>query len=157
MAHNISIRNLIRSIVAMLAGIVVAILTFTLIEQLGHSIFPPPATINWNDSNAVKAFMDNQPVGSYLLVLAGWIIGSFAAAIITQKISQQSAYILPAVLSALLLASAALNFFMLPRPVWFVVAGLIVFAPSVFAGWTLSERGQGRSTGAEDGLVNMNA
>ncbi|MFY7999154.1 MAG: hypothetical protein ACOVSW_11210 [Candidatus Kapaibacteriota bacterium] len=129
-----------RKILSVLAGLIAAMATFFIVEQLGHSIYPAPAGLNFEDAAAVKAFMDNRPIGAYLLVLGGWLLGTLEAGFIAQKISRETANTIPFILGGILTASAALNFFLLPHPVWFVVVGLIVFVPMALVGWKLSQR-----------------
>lgn len=129
-----------RNILAVLVGLVAAMATFFLAEQIGHSIFPMPTGLNMEDKAALKTFMESLPIGAYLLVFGGWLFGSLEAGFIAQKISQQQNNLLPIIIGSILTASGALNFYLIPHPMWFVIAGLVVFIPSVVVGWNLALR-----------------
>lgn len=131
---------MVRTILAVLAGFVAASATFLLVETWGHSLFPIPQNLDINDKEALKAFMNSQPVSAYLLVWGGWLLGSLEAGAIAQFIAKARNYTVPAIIGALLTAAAIFNFVMLPQAIWFIVLGLITFVPAVFAGWKFAQR-----------------
>lgn len=135
---------MVRNIGSVIAGSIVASLIFLLVEQLGHIFYPGAMSVNWNDAAAVKVFMDNQPIGAFMVVLGGWAVGSFVGGILMQKISKQTALTLPIILSLVLMATAVWNFIMLPHPLWFMIVGLMIFAPSVLGGWKIVAAQDGR-------------
>ena len=68
---------LLRTTLALLAGVVVTFFTISAVEQLGHILYRAPAGLDWQDSSAVSAYLKQLPVGALLLVLAGWLLGVF--------------------------------------------------------------------------------
>lgn len=131
-----------RRILAVFAGLIAAMATFLIIEQIGSVVYPPPTGLNFEDKAAMKLFMESRPLGAYIIVIAGWLLGSLEAGFICHRISKHEGTLLPAILGGLLTASAVVNFYLLPHPAWFVVVGIVMFVPAVFMGWTLSRQMQ---------------
>ncbi len=129
-----------RTVLAVIAGFIAASATFLLVESLGHQLFPFPADLELTNKEAMKAYMDSQPIAAYLLVWGGWLLGSLEAGAIAQFIAKARTNTVPAIIGGLLTAAAIVNFVMLPHAIWFIVLGLVTFIPAVFAGWKFAQR-----------------
>jgi len=119
-----------RNILSVVVGLVTAIITFLIAETINGNLHPAPTTLDYKDTIAVKAFYENQPLSLWLLVLAGWIIGSLLCGFLIKLISKSKNKKLPIIAGSILTLSAVANFFSLPHPTWFIVVGLLVFIPS---------------------------
>lgn len=128
---------MIRNILSVIVGLAAAIITFLVAESINGAMHPIPSTLDFQDSAAVKDFYSNQPLSLWLLVLVGWIVGSFICGLLIRLISRSSDKRLPMIAGIVLTLSAVTNFYMLPHPTWFIVVGLLVFIPCVFAGHQL--------------------
>ncbi|MCH5684341.1 hypothetical protein LWM68_08715 [Niabella sp. W65] len=126
-----------RNILSVIAGLATAIITFLIIETISASLHRVPANFDFRDSIAVKTFYQNQPISLWLLVLAGWIVGSFLCGFLIKWISNNDNKKLPIIAGCILMLSAIANFFSLPHPSWFIIVGLIVFIPSTLLGYKL--------------------
>ncbi|MBK8414368.1 MAG: hypothetical protein IPL22_07545 [Bacteroidetes bacterium] len=118
---------MIRNILSAITGLAAAIVTFLIVESINGAIHPIPPTLDFQDNTAVKTFYNNQPFSMWLLVLAGWITGSFLCGLLIRLISGSSDKKLPFIAGIILTLSAVTNFYLLPHPTWFIVAGLLVF------------------------------
>lgn len=128
-----------RNIISVVVGLAVAIITFLIAETSTASLHPAPTNLDYKDSIAVKAFYENQPLSMWLLVLAGWVIGSLLCGLLIKIISKNENKKLPIIAGIILTLSAVANFFSLPHPTWFIVVGLIVFIPSTLLGHNLKK------------------
>jgi hypothetical protein len=126
-----------RNILSVIVGLATAIITFLIVENINGNLHPTPATLDYNDPIAVKAFYENQPLSLSLLVLAGWVIGSLLCGYLIKLISKSDNKKLPIIAGCILTLSAVANFFSLPHPTWFIVVGLLVFIPSTLLGHNL--------------------
>jgi hypothetical protein len=131
---------MVRKILAVLAGVVAAMVVILLMETIGHQLYPTATTVDWKNTVAVRAYMDAMPLWSYLWIWLGWVVGSAVAGFVAYKIVQAHGIVLPLVIGGLLTASAVMNFVSIPHPVWFVVLGVLTFVPFVFTGWQASMR-----------------
>jgi len=126
-----------RNIISVVIGLATAIITFIIAETINASLHPAPTNLDYKDSIAVNAFYENQPLSMWLLVLAGWIIGSLLCGLLIKIITKNDNRKLPIIAGIILTLSAVANFFSLPHPTWFIVIGLIVFIPSTLFGHKL--------------------
>lgn len=126
-----------RNIVSTVVGLVAAIVIFMAAETANVRLHPVPGSLNFNDTAAVKAFYQQQPVSLWLLVLAGWAVGSCVCGFLIKIISRTNKR-QPAVIAATVLTlSAITNFYSLPHPLWMMIVGTIIFFPAVFLGHSL--------------------
>ena len=123
-----------RNILSVIVGLVVAVSTFLIVETINGTLHPAPTTLDFKDNVAVKTFYANQPLSLWLLVLAGWLIGSLLCGLLIKFISKSDTKRLPIIAGCILTLSAIVNFFSLPHPTWFIIVGLLVFIPTTMFG-----------------------
>ena len=116
--------QLMKTILAVVAGVVVGGAIVFVSEAVGHSLFPPPADINLANPEDVKRLMASLPAGAFAMVLLGWLLGSLAGALVALRIARRPAAAW-AVAVVFILATTA-NFFMIPHPAWMIAAGLLI-------------------------------
>lgn len=126
-----------RNILSVVVGLATAIITFLIAETINGNLHPAPTTLDYKNTIAVRAFYENQPISLWLLVLAGWVIGSLLCGFLIKLISKSDNKKLPIIAGCILTLSAVANFFSLPHPTWFIVVGLLVFIPSTLLGHKL--------------------
>ena len=71
--------KVLRSVLAVIAGFVAASAVMMLIETAnGRVLYPELGRLakGMTDREAVKALLANAPVGAFLVVLLGWLLGS---------------------------------------------------------------------------------
>jgi len=123
-----------RNIISVIVGLVSAIVVFVIAETINSSLHPAPQALDYKDSIAVRTFYENEPLSLWLLVLAGWMIGSVLCGFLIKLISKNENKKLPIIAGCILTLSAIANFFSLPHPTWFIIVGLIIFIPSTLFG-----------------------
>lgn len=129
-----------RNILAVVAGIITATLVFIGFEQLGQKIYPLPPGLDTTDHEVMSSYTKTLPDVAFIPVLAGWVIGSFVCGIVIGLIAKKSLRT-SAYLAGLFLTTAGIvDIFMLPHPLWFVVAGIIVFIPFTLLGVKVIKR-----------------
>ena len=128
-----------RNIISVVVGLVSAIVVFVIAETINSSLHPAPQTLDHNDTIAVQAFYENQPLTLWLLVLVGWIIGSVLCGFLIKLISKNDNEKLPIIAGIILTLSAIANFFSLPHPTWFIIISLFAFLPFVLIGYKISK------------------
>ena len=141
--------KLVRSIVAVIAGFVAAGAVMMLIESInGHVLYPElgKAAEGMTDKEAIRALMASAPVGAFLVVLLGWVLGSFLGGIVTARIAPHAPVAHALVLGGLLTLAGIANNLMIPPPGWFWIPTLLVFLPAAYAGARLAPSGSQATT-----------
>ncbi|HEV8582529.1 MAG TPA: hypothetical protein VGX68_25975 [Thermoanaerobaculia bacterium] len=129
---------ILRSVLAVLAGAVVAFVLIAVIELLSGKLYPLHADPGSPEEMA-KA-MARAPVGALLLVLLGWAVGTTAGAWTAACAAGRSPLIHGIVVGALLLCAAVANLLSFPHPIWFWIAAVALFLPCAYLGSALAER-----------------
>ena len=131
-----------RSLMAAFAGTLSAIIIIMFVEMLGHQAYPLPKGIDINDTVAMQKHIDNLPMTAFLIVLAGWGLGTFTGTWLAVRIAGKDNG-RPALLVGLILLIAGItNMIMLPHPGWFWFLGIAVFPlATVFGMRTAAQMG----------------
>ena len=64
---------LLRTTLALLAGVVVTFFTISAVEQLGHILYRPPVGLDLQDSSAVSAYLKQLPSRRFVTG-SGWLV-----------------------------------------------------------------------------------
>jgi hypothetical protein len=133
---------IVRGILAVVAGFVVACMVMMVVEAInGHVLYPElgKKAEGVTDREQIRAIFAAAPVGSLLVVLAGWALGSGLGGLVAMRIGR-SPHRHALIVGILVTAGAIANNLMLPPPAWFWVAGVLVPIPAAFAGARLAPR-----------------
>ena len=120
-----------KNIAAGLAGIVSAGVLVWLVEMVGHSVYPPPAGLDFADADAMGAYVATLPIGAFLFVGGAWFIATLGGTFIACKIGTAKPVIFASIVGGLMLIGTAFNLAMIPHPLWFSglgIAGILVAA-----------------------------
>jgi hypothetical protein len=122
----------LRYIGAVIAGLIVAFALVAGAEGIVHVLYPPPPGTNMEDFEQAKRFIATLPLPAYLLVLTGWLIGTFVATWLAAKIARNS--IAGYIVGALLLAAGIFNAIKIPQPVWFSIVSFVIYVGATIVG-----------------------
>ncbi|MHC9086583.1 hypothetical protein ACYX7E_16345 [Luteimonas sp. RIT-PG2_3] len=138
---------MLRTVLAILAGLLVAIVLMLAIEWLGMTLFPlPPGTSLQTEEDLVR-LMDTAPAAKLALVLLGWCIASVAGSWVAARIARQHRRVAALAVGALILCGVVLNVASLPHPMWMTVAGLALPLPLAWLGGRLAGAQSPRAAG----------
>lgn len=116
---------MIRKIAAVVIGAILAIVLIIVVERLSHALYPPPADIDLNDKEALKAYLGSVPVGALLFVAAAWMIGTFGGGMLATYIAQESAVTYCIIIGGLVLVGTVMNLISIHHPAWFVILSVV--------------------------------
>lgn len=132
---------LLRTTLALLAGVVVTFFTISAVEQLGHILYRPPVGLDLQDSSAVSAYLKQLPAGALLLVLAGWLLGIFTGLTASTLLAGRCRGRFALAIGSLVFLGAVSNFYVLPHPMWLMALSLILIPlVALVCWWALKKR-----------------
>ena len=129
---------MLRRIGGFFAGLIIAFVIVQIAEMGVHSMHPFPPGMNTKDFNEIKKFVATLPVSAFILVLTGWLVGTFAGTFTAARLSRTatSGY----VLTAVLFGAGVLNSIIIPQPMWFSIVSYIIYLVAGIAGTRLGAR-----------------
>jgi uncharacterized protein YacL len=131
-----------RSILAVVAGLVLGVVLIFAVESLGHFVYPPPSDLDMTNPEALKNLMANAPVGALLFVILAYVIGSFGGGWLAARLAQKSHVMHSLIVGGLLMAAGIMNMLMIPHPTWFWIISLVLYLPAAYAGALLGQKRQ---------------
>jgi len=121
-----------RKILAVVVALITAWAIFLIVEMVSTRFWNTPNNLEYMGRGEVASYFASLPPIAYAIVLFGYIIGAFFAGFIVTKMSRRESpgLALPILVGIILTLGAVANAMMLPgQPVWFILAGLVVFLP----------------------------
>lgn len=127
-----------RTLLALLAGLVVMVLTVFLVESAGHLMYPPPPGVDVTNPEALKTLIQSLPVAALAFVVVAWALGAFAGAFVACRIARQHRTALAVAIGAVMIALSAATMVMIPHPVWMIVLGVALPLPMAWLAMQLA-------------------
>ena len=122
---------MMRSTITVLVGILLGRLTTGLLGMVGHALYPPPADLALEGMDeAWRQFMAGAPTGMFLALLLAGAGGAFVGGLVAALLSERRRILHALAVGAIQTGFAAVQFQMVPHPLWFTVLGVTVLLPA---------------------------
>ncbi|PJJ97191.1 hypothetical protein CO641_09240 [Lysobacteraceae bacterium NML91-0213] len=131
---------MIRTLLAILAGLVVAIALMLAIEALAASLFPLPLDARIAGEEDLARLVAQAPPGKLALVLLGWCLAALTGGWVAARLSVARTGMAALAVGALIVGGVILNVMALPHPAWVIAGGLLLPVPLAWAGGLLARR-----------------
>lgn len=125
---------MLRTVLSVIAGVLVGFFVITLIEAASHFIFPPPEGLNPMDAESIKLYMKDIPIGALLLVWFSYVAGSFVSGLIAAILSRINQMRVGFACGLIMLIAGSFNLYMIPHPLWFSIGTILTYIPLALAG-----------------------
>jgi len=129
---------MLKKFLSVIAGVAAGVLVVFAGDYLSHLIYPPPANLNYNDTEALKAYVMSISTYMWAIMLGYWLLSSLLGGFVAGKLNPQDWKISALFTGLLLLAGAASNFVAIPHPLWMMVAAVILYLPAAWLGGKLA-------------------
>ena len=131
---------MLRKIIGVMAGLMVAMLIITVIESLNAKLHPLPNGVNIEDREAMQGYINSLPKTAFIILLSGYLLASFFCGLVIRLIAKSDDRT-PAYLASIGLTTAGIvNFFSFEHPWWVIIIGLLIFVPVTLYGFTLIKK-----------------
>ncbi|MDG1262361.1 MAG: hypothetical protein P8O05_11420 [Flavobacteriales bacterium] len=125
------------NVLAVVIGIIAAMMVVMLGDRIAFSIFPPPENLDFNDPVSVQQLVDGMPIAAHLLLFFNWSVSAFVGGLVTTKLSKSKWQLLCVITGALLLTANILNMFVIPYPIWLIMITVLMYLPVTYLGGKL--------------------
>jgi uncharacterized membrane protein len=130
--------QILRSILAVVAGIIVGSIVNMGIIMLSNSIIMPPEGVNPSDMESLKASMHLFEPKHFLMPFLAHAIGTLVGAFVAGLIALNHKLIISLVIGFFFLLGGITSIFMLPSPLWFTITDLgLAYLPMAWFGFKL--------------------
>jgi hypothetical protein len=141
--------NLLRNVLALLAGIAIGGGVNMALITLSPSLIPPPAGVDVNSaeslSNAMHLFEPRHFIMPFLAHAVGTLAGALASYLIAASYREQIAY----AIGVVFLCGGVAASFMIPAPTWFIALDLLAaYLPTAWLGIQIGTRMKQGNNGA---------
>lgn len=121
----------VRNVLAVLAGVVAAMLAIGGVEAIGHALFPPPPGLDLARAEDQARLMAVIPLEAKIAVVAAWFLGALVGAAAAIAIARR---VLPAWIVGVAIASLGLwTTQIFPHPDWMLASAVVLPLVAVLA------------------------
>ena len=131
---------MIRNVGAGVLGLMMGLMLVWLIQQIGHTVYPPPVDVDFGDPEAVRAYIAALPIGAILFVGAAWVLGAFVGVFVACRIGAANPVIYSVLIGGLVLAGAIAMMIIIPHPSWFAVVSSLAIILAAYTAMRLGPR-----------------
>lgn len=128
---------MLRRIVAVPAGLIAGIICITIVEKIGHQLYPPPAAAGSGDMTAMKDYVAHAPFMALFFVIIAYALAAFVSGFTASKVAGNGKHTSAVVCGVIFLCITIYMMVSLPTPIWFWILGILIWA-LVFAGSKLA-------------------
>lgn len=130
---------MLRSVMSIVAGLTVAFAFVFATDALFHAMASQTALPALNSREMMADFVAGQSLSTLMAVVAGWALAAFSGSAIAVYLGRRGQWTGWVVAGLFLLATIA-NFYMIPHPVWMVLASITAIAAAAWLGCRLGAR-----------------
>lgn len=129
-----------RTVLAVLAGLITAMLVMMSIEFLSMQMSPPPPGFVLQDEADLARLVEMASPASKALVVLGWALASFLGGWVAARLSRQHRLVAALAIGVLIVIGVVFNTANIPHPLWMTVLGVLLPVPLAFAAARLASR-----------------
>jgi hypothetical protein len=124
----------VRSILAVIGGMLVAFVIIAVIEAIGIRLYPPPAGLDPTNRESLKALVASMPLAAKLCMLVAYAAGSVAGGWVAARFAPRARMMHAMIVAALLFGAGLMNLMTIPHPAWFWVASSLIYWLGAWSG-----------------------
>ena len=124
---------MLRTILGIVAGVVVAFVVLMGLEMAGHAVMPPPPGLDPTDPEDVKQMVASASMAAKAWVVFGWFAAVVAGGWVARRLSRKGWA--GWVIAGLIVLGGVANIMMIPHPLWMQIAAV---AAPLLGGWIVT-------------------
>ena len=127
---------MIRKIFAVILGIIAGGVFNMALINVSNVVYPLPEGVDPNDFESFRAHVEANglPTGALLIVLMAHAGGSFVGGAAVGLIAMRPWYVAAAIIGVLWMCGGIAMLIMLPAPIWFAIADIVLYVPAALLG-----------------------
>lgn len=118
---------MLRKILAVIAGLLATAAMVSLVQMLGHYLYPMPPGSDPNDIEAMKEYVENAPFMALFFVIISYAAGAITGGFVATKIAKDSSRAPAFIIGSLFALVSVYMMLTIPAPFWFWILGVAVW------------------------------
>ena len=128
---------MVRNVLSVIAGVVVAMAFIFLVEGIMGVIYPPIPGTDLSNRETVRHLLDNVPRMVFLWLLIGYGVGSFAGGLVATLASFRQSILPALIVGAIVTIGGVMDLIDICHPLWFSITSLALYIPFALLGYLL--------------------
>jgi hypothetical protein len=124
--------KILRSILAVIVGSIVAMVAVGIVQAIGHAVYPPPEEMK--DADAFEKLMADPEAMKKVMDLISWQVGAFLGGAAAALVAGYGRCLQAGIIGVFILLASVVMMMMIPHPDWMKVAGLLLPLPMSLLG-----------------------
>lgn len=120
---------MLRTLLAIVAGLITAMLVIFGVEAIGLLLFPPPAGMTLESEADLAKLVAMSSSAAKAWVVFGWALGSFVSAWVAARISARHRRIAALAVALFIVAGTVMNAMVIAHPLWMNLLGILLPVP----------------------------
>jgi hypothetical protein len=120
---------MLRTLLAILVGLITAMLVIFGVEAAGMLVFPPPPGMRLDTEADLARMVALSPPAAKAWLVSGWALGTFAGAWMAARISVRYRRIAALAVGLLIVAGTVMNAVVIAHPMWMNLLGILLPVP----------------------------
>ena len=131
---------MLRTLLAVVAGVITAMLLMFALEAVGLMLFPPPAGLQINNEADLALLVEMSSTGKKAWVVFGWAMASLTGGWVAARISRLHPRGAALAVATLIVIGVVMNAMAIPHPLWMNALGVLLPVPMALLGARLTRR-----------------
>ncbi len=116
-----------KKVISVLAGLISGSLVMMLVQMLGHTLYPQPATMDPNDMGQLAQYVKTAPFMALFFIIISYAVAAVFSGFISTLIANDSRRLYALICGGVFLIQSLFMMASLPTPIWFWVLGIAVW------------------------------
>lgn len=129
---------MLRTLLAVIAGVITAMILMFVLEALGMLVFPPPPGFQINTEADLAQLVAISSTGKKIWVVCGWALASLAGGWVAARIGRSHPRGAALAVAVLIVIGTLMNAMAIPHPLWMNVLGILLPVPMALLGARLA-------------------
>ncbi len=128
---------MLRKILAVVAAVFAGGILVSVVQSIGHSMYPLPAGADPNDMEDMKKYVESAPFMALFFVILSYAAGALTGGFVSTIIANDGKKTYAIITGIIFVIFSVIMMSSLPTPIWFWIMGILVWL-LVLAGWKLA-------------------
>ncbi|HEY1137444.1 MAG TPA: hypothetical protein VGE64_08125 [Xanthomonadaceae bacterium] len=120
---------MLRTLLAIVLGVIAMMITVHGIETIGHMLYPPPPGLDPDDLDQLDSIIASAPAGAMAVLVLGWCVGTIVGGGLAARIARHPRVAACFVALVVITGVVGMAVLLPSHPIWVAVLGTLLPVP----------------------------